>query len=139
MINKLKKDYDKDGYVIVRNVIGPDIISELENHVYWLSKKYPKIDSEAFHHDLIVNDPFLHKILNIGSILDIVEVFIGYNIALFGAHYIAKNPLKGKAVGWHQDGSYWPLEPMEVVSLWLAGTASNMLKVCLSRTGETPK
>ncbi len=25
---------------------------------------------------------------------------------------------------WHQDGSYWPLEPMEVVTLWLAIDAS---------------
>ena len=23
-------------------------------------------------------------------------------------------------VGWHQDGSYWPLKPMNVVSVWLA-------------------
>ena len=131
MIKQLKKDYDKDGYVIVRNVIDFDLISELENHVYWLSKKYPEIHPEAFHHELLVNDPFLHKVLNTSSILDIVEIFIGPDIALFGAHYIAKKPLKGKAVGWHQDGSYWPLEPMKVVSLWLAGTVSNKENGCM--------
>ena len=79
----------------------------------------------------MVNDPFIHKILHTKSILDVVETFLGPNIALFGAHYIAKKPLEGKAVGWHQDGSYWPLEPMNVVSLWLAGTASLKENGCM--------
>ena len=63
--------------------------------------------------------------------LDIVEMIIGPDIALFGAHYIAKKPNDGKPVGWHQDGSYWPLEPMNVVSIWLAGTDSNKSNGCM--------
>tara|TARA_A100000164_G_scaffold346695_1_gene347532 strand:- start:135 stop:914 length:780 start_codon:yes stop_codon:yes gene_type:complete len=124
MNDHLKKEYDKNGFVIIRNIIDPDLVLELENHVYWLCEKYPNIHPEAFHHDLLVNDPFIHKVLNDKKILDILENFIGKNIALFGAHYIAKKPLRGKAVGWHQDGSYWPLEPMNVVSVWMAATAS---------------
>ena len=54
------------------------------------------------------------------AILDVTEAFIGPNIALFSSNYIVKPPGEGKAVQWHQDGSFWPLEPMEVVSLWLA-------------------
>src|SRR6185312_9267607 len=46
--------------------------------------------------------------------------FIGPNIALFASHYISKPPFTGQEVLWHQDGGYWPLEPMEVVTLWLA-------------------
>ena len=34
-------------------------------------------------------------------------------------------------VGWHQDGSYWPLEPMKVVSVWLAGTHSKKNNGCI--------
>jgi ectoine hydroxylase-related dioxygenase (phytanoyl-CoA dioxygenase family) len=63
--------------------------------------------------------------------LDLVEQFIGPDIALFGAHYIAKKPFNGKPVGWHQDGSYWPLEPMDVVSVWLAGTRSKKDNACM--------
>jgi ectoine hydroxylase-related dioxygenase (phytanoyl-CoA dioxygenase family) len=53
-----------------------------------------------------------------------VEQFIGPNIALFASHYINKPPFSGRPVLWHQDGSYWPLEPMDVVTLWLAVDAS---------------
>ena len=90
MNDHLKKEYDKNGFVIIRNIIDPDLVLELENHVYWLCEKYPNIHPEAFHHDLLVNDPFILKVLNDKKILDILENFIGKNIALFGAHYIAK-------------------------------------------------
>ena len=105
--------------------------NEVENHVHWLSEKYPNIRPEAFHHHLLIHDPFIHHLLKQREILDIVEQIIGSDIALFGAHYIAKKPFNGKPVGWHQDGSYWPLEPMDVVSVWLAGTISIKENACM--------
>ena len=127
----LKKNYDRDGYAIVRNVIDPGLVMEIENHIKWLSEKYPKTRPEAFHHDMLIHDPFIHHLLHQEKILDNVQEVIGMNIALFGAHYIAKRPFSGQPVGWHQDGSYWPLEPMNVVSVWLAGTNSNEDNACM--------
>ena len=46
------------------------------------------------------------------------------NVAFFAADYICKPPRRGKGVHWHQDGHYWPLEPMEVITVWFAITAS---------------
>ncbi len=127
----IKKYYATNGFAIVRNVIEPSLAKEVENHVKWLKKKYPKIRPEAFHHHLLIHDPFIHHILEQKSILDVVENIIGSNIALFGAHYIAKKPFNGQPVGWHQDGSYWPLKPMDVVSVWLAGTVSKKENACM--------
>ncbi len=59
-------------------------------------------------------------LIALARLLDIAEQFVGPNIALFASHYIAKAPYDGQAVLWHQDGSYWPLDPMKVVTLWLA-------------------
>ena len=131
MFDGLKKEYNKNGYAIVRNVIDPNLVSEVESHVQWLSNKYPDTRPEAFHHSLLVHDPFIHHLLDNKNLLDIIEAIIGPDIALFGAHYIAKKPYDGKPVGWHQDGSYWPLEPMEVVSVWLAGTDSTTENACM--------
>lgn len=131
MFKNLKKDYDKNGFAVVRNVIEPELVLEVRNHVDWLSNKHPNIRPEAFHHDLLVNDPFIHHLLKDKQLLDIIELIIGPDIALFGAHYIAKRPFDGKPVGWHQDGSYWPLKPMNVTSVWLAGTNSNIENACM--------
>ena len=131
MLEDIKKEYDAKGFVTVRNAIGTGLAKELEDHVYWLSGQYPDIRPEALHHHLLVHDPFIHHLLKSSEILDIVEKFIGPDIALFGAHYIAKKPFNGKPVGWHQDGSYWPLEPMDVISLWVAGTPSTVKNGCM--------
>ena len=117
MYKHLKKDFFTKGYSIVKNGIDESLAIEMEEHIYWLLQKYPNIHPEAFHHDLLVKDPFIHHLLKSKKLLDIIETFIGPNIALFGAHYIAKKSLTGKAVGWLQYGSYWPLIPMNVISL----------------------
>ena len=131
MFEKIKKEYSKNGYAIIRNIIDANLISEIQGHVNWLSKKYPDIHPESFHHHLLVHDPFIHHLLNNKNLLDLVEQIIGSDIAVFGVHYIAKKPYDGKPVGWHQDGSYWSLEPMKVLSLWLAGTDSTAENACM--------
>ena len=64
--------------------------------------------------------PFWLHLVSDDRLLDIAEQFIGPNIALFATHYIAKPPHTGRAVPWHQDGSFWPLEPMQVITFWLS-------------------
>jgi chlorinating enzyme len=56
------------------------------------------------------------------AVLDIVESLIGPDIALWSSHFICKPPGVGKRVPWHEDSAYWgtALDPMEVVTVWLA-------------------
>lgn len=113
----LRQTYDEQGYVIVRNAIDPDLAAETAAHVQWLIKKHPDTRPEQLHHNLLVDDPFMHRLAGDDRLLDIVAQFIGPAIALFAAHYIAKRPYDGQAVLWHQDGTYWPLEPMDVTTI----------------------
>jgi len=135
----IKQEYDEIGYAIVRNAIDAVLASEVEAHVHWLGKKYPDVRPEQLHHNLLVDDPFIHRLVSDTRLLDIVEELIGHNIALFAAHYIAKPPFTGQAVLWHQDGTYWPLEPMEVISIWLAATDSTVENGCLRVIPGTQK
>jgi phytanoyl-CoA hydroxylase len=131
MSNNIKQEYDEQGYVIVRNAIDADLARETAEHVHWLAKKYPDVRPERLGHEMLVNDPFMHRLVGDDRLLDIIEQFIGSDIALFAAHYIAKPPRDGKEVLWHQDGTYWPLEPMEVSTIWLAATDSTIENGCL--------
>ncbi len=116
----IKEEYDRNGYVIVRNVLDQNLISESRQHINWLLEKNPGVRPEHLHHTLIADDPFWVRLIKDDRLLDVAEKFIGPDIALFASHYICKPPKDGQAVLWHQDGSYWPLEPMDVVTLWLA-------------------
>ena len=67
------------------------------------------------------------------SVLDIVESLIGPDIALWSSHFIAKPPGVGKRVPWHEDSAYWGqvLDPMEVVTVWLAIDPSTPANGCM--------
>ncbi|MFT5085703.1 MAG: phytanoyl-CoA hydroxylase [Candidatus Latescibacterota bacterium] len=116
----LKEQFDRDGYAIYENVIDADLVREASDHVNWLLQKNPDLRPEQLHNNLMTNDPFWVRLISDERLLNIAEQYLGPNIALFASHYISKPPGDGQPVLWHQDGSYWPLEPMEVVTLWLA-------------------
>ena len=127
----LDADYDRDGYAIIRQVLDGDLVQELDQHVDWLMAKHPELSPEELPSRLIAQDPFWVRFLSDPRLLDVVEALVGPNIALFAADYICKPPLKGRAVEWHQDGHYWPLEPMDVVTIWFAVTRSVRANGCV--------
>jgi phytanoyl-CoA hydroxylase len=112
--------YRRDGYVILRNVLDAETIAEADRHVAWLIEKNPTLRPEQLHNTRMTDDPFWVRLVSDPRLLDVAEQFIGPDIALFASHYICKPPFTGQPVLWHQDGGYWPLDPMEVVTLWLA-------------------
>src|SRR5579859_1383575 len=112
--------YERDGFALFHNVLDAGLIGEVNEHVAWLQAKHPDLRPENLGHWLMTDDPFWVRLVGDDRLLDIAEQFIGPDIALFASHYISKPPRDGQPVLWHQDGSYWPLEPMEVVTLWLA-------------------
>jgi phytanoyl-CoA hydroxylase len=112
--------FERDGYALFPDVLDADTVAEAQAHVQWLMQRHPDTRPEHLGHTLMREDPFWVRLISDDRLLDIAEQFIGPDIALFASHYISKPPFDGQPVLWHQDGSYWPLVPMRVVTLWLA-------------------
>ena len=136
---RIRREFDRDGYVVFRDVIEEGLVEEVRRHVDWLMAKHPDLRPEHLGHTLMTCDPFWVRLVGDDRLLDVAELFIGQNIALFASHYISKPPSDGQAVLWHQDGSYWPLEPMEVVTLWLAGDDAKPENGCMRAVPGTHK
>ncbi len=47
------------------------------------------------------------------------ERLLGPELLMWGSYGFAKPPRDGLPVDWHQDGRYFPLEPMETITAWL--------------------
>ena len=92
MSSGLKQQYEEQGYAIVRGAIDAGLAAETAEHVHWLTRKYPGIRPEKFFHNFLVNDPFMHRLVSDDRIVDVLEPFLGPNIALYAPHYIAKHP-----------------------------------------------
>jgi ectoine hydroxylase-related dioxygenase (phytanoyl-CoA dioxygenase family) len=53
-------------------------------------------------------------------ILDAIEDLIGPDILCWTTNFFIKEPRDPAFVSWHQDSTYWGLEPHDVVTAWLA-------------------
>lgn len=125
------EQFDRDGYAIFRDVIDAELIAETNDHVAWLQNRHPDVRPEQLGHKFVRDDPFWIRLISDDRLLDIASLFIGPDIALFASHYISKPPFSGQPVLWHQDGSLWPLDPVEVVTLWLAVDHSTPRNGCV--------
>ncbi len=123
--------FDRDGSVVFRNVLDLELLAEASAHVDWLHARHPDRSGEELAHDLVASDAFWVRLVSDDRLLDIAETFIGPDIALFASHYISKPARTGQPVLWHQDAAFWPLDPMEVVTLWLAVDDSTVDNGCL--------
>jgi ectoine hydroxylase-related dioxygenase (phytanoyl-CoA dioxygenase family) len=128
---EIRRRYEEDGYVILPHVLDPALVQQASEHVEWLQRKHPDLRPELLHHRLMWEDPFWVRLVADDRLLDCVEPILGPNIGLFASHYISKPGGDGLPVLWHQDASYWPLEPMEVATAWLAVDDSSMENGCM--------
>ena len=65
------------------------------------------------------NDAVFMKFATLDRILDIVEELIGPDIKLFGSQLFMKPP-GGVEKPYHQDSPYFSIEPMSLVTCWIA-------------------
>ena len=75
--------------------------------------------------------PWAHEIVTNPVVLDVVERLIGPNILVFGSRPWNKLPNDHRYVAWHQDNTYYGLDPHDEVALWVAITASTIENGCM--------
>jgi len=63
---------------------------------------------------------WLNDLVRHPRVLDAVEDIIGPNILCWGSSFFIKEPHNPGFVSWHQDSTYWGLDPADVVTAWVA-------------------
>lgn len=120
MTSKQIEQYRTEGYTIHRQALPEPALARLQSHVDNMLANLPEGQRPEHQDGPHLRDPFLFRMCTHPALLDLVEQFTGPNIVLFSSHLIAKAKGDGLEVPWHQDAEYWNLDPMDVVTLWLA-------------------
>jgi ectoine hydroxylase-related dioxygenase (phytanoyl-CoA dioxygenase family) len=85
--------------------------------------------------DRHLDQPFVWELATHPAILDAVEAAIGPNVMLLATHFFCKYPsgedAAAKFVAWHQDVTYWGLEPPLAVTAWYAVDDSDVENGCM--------
>jgi ectoine hydroxylase-related dioxygenase (phytanoyl-CoA dioxygenase family) len=71
---------------------------------------------------------WLDELIRHPDILDAVEDILGPNLLVWGSSFFTKEAFDRSYVSWHQDSTYWGLDPADIVTAWIAfsdSTAEN--------------
>jgi hypothetical protein len=82
--------------------------------------------SHAYAHSVWFNDLIRHP-----GILDAIEDVIGPNILVWTSTFFIKEPHSPTFAAWHQDGTYFGLDPHEQVCAWVALTDASREAGCM--------
>jgi non-heme Fe2+,alpha-ketoglutarate-dependent halogenase len=63
---------------------------------------------------------FLDELVRDPRVLDAVEGVIGPNVFCWASSFFTKDANSPGYVSWHQDLTYWGLEPADIVTAWIA-------------------
>lgn len=125
--------YRKQGYLKFGRIFTAPEMDTLRDHVDEMIAALPEGRRPEAMDVPHFQDPWLFRYLTDERVLDVIEDFIGPDIVLWSSHFIAKPKGDGRAVPWHTDGAYWHnrLEPMTVITLWLAVDPSIVDNGCM--------
>lgn len=65
------------------------------------------------------------------KILDAVEDIIGPNILCWATNFFTKEPRTTNFISWHQDLTYWGLDPADIVTAWVALSPATVASGCM--------
>lgn len=80
------------------------------------------------------DQPFVWELATHPAVLDAVEAVLGPDILLLATHFFCKYPSTSQTerfVAWHQDVTYWGLEPPLAITAWYAVDDSDAENGCM--------
>jgi ectoine hydroxylase-related dioxygenase (phytanoyl-CoA dioxygenase family) len=121
--------YHQNGYVVPDLTLPGETIMAIKADHDRLLIRHPEFTD--YCGALLIEDlAFLNYARN-PNILDLIEQLIGSNIALWNASLFAKPAKVGSKTPWHQDGQYWPIEPLATCTVWIALDDATIENGCL--------
>jgi hypothetical protein len=75
--------------------------------------------------------PWVDALVRHPRILDVVEDVIGPDILVYWSTFFIKEPASPAFAAWHQDATYFGLEPYEHVTAWVALSDASALAGCM--------
>ena len=139
-----RSHFEKQGYLVVENLLTDEQLAECEEEIRWLHKLATELEAkgernhfqrEPYAKGAVRDDgyPVLRKAENTRQYSDVfrrlsahpalvkvVQNLIGEDLLLFRSTLMFKPARHGSAHGLHQDSAYWPMEPPTLVTVSIA-------------------
>jgi non-haem Fe2+, alpha-ketoglutarate-dependent halogenase len=115
--------YRHDGYLFPFPALSPDEVAEcnsgLARYEAWLGMPVNRAD-RRWRSASYVMLPWVDALTRHPRVLDVVEAVIGPDILVYTATFFIKEARSPTFAAWHQDATYFGLDPHEHVTAWVA-------------------
>ncbi len=125
------RQWDRDGAVWPVDLIGEDEAADYRRRFDDLETKMGREAQSQFRIKAHLPFPWLWDLVTHPRLADAIEDLIGPNIVCWGSSFFTKKAHDPRFISWHQDSTYYGLEPPESITAWVAFTEANELSGCM--------
>tara|TARA_B100000809_G_scaffold10449_1_gene9875 strand:+ start:1480 stop:2241 length:762 start_codon:yes stop_codon:yes gene_type:complete len=125
--------YERDGFVTRLRIFSDAEIAGFRSQFDELEAREGKekcqIGLQARHMD----EEFIWRMAADDRVVDAISACMGEDVMLLSTHFFCKypDPEGSKFVAWHQDITYWGLEPPEAHTAWIAVDDADLANGCM--------
>jgi len=123
--------YQTQGFLSPIRVISEERADELAGKIAGIYEQYGPEARNLLGSNAHIIFPELFDLVCDPAILDHVEKILGPDILCWSSSFFSKPPNDRAFVSWHQDLTYWGLEPEVIVTAWIAITPSTRESGCM--------
>jgi len=114
--------YHRDGYVFPVRVMEPQDAAYYRRCLETHEAQAGRPLQGNFRHKTHLLFTWADALVHHPAILDAVEDVIGPDILCWTTNFFIKEAASPGFVSWHQDSTYWGLDPDDVITAWVAFT-----------------
>jgi phytanoyl-CoA hydroxylase len=140
----LVRHYDRHGYVVVPDLVSPDLLADVTAAVDPFDAKAEaflrSVEGErvsiaeagaiTFSVHLAARSPVLRRLVTDAALTGIAGDLVGPDVRLYWDQAVYKKPEKPRRFPWHQDNGYAYVEPQQYLTIWLALTDATIENGC---------
>lgn len=125
------RHYHENGFFGPVDLLTPEECLEVRRHVEEVEAKLGGQIQKRCQIKAHLPFPFLTDLVSHPRLLDAVEDLIGPNILCWGSSFFQKEADDKTFVSWHQDSTYYGLEPPDTCTAWIAISEASIASGCM--------
>ena len=110
--------FRRDGYLGPYSLCSPDEMAALRPSIERVLETDPPVSHNRLHNRHL-DSRAVYDLATHPAIIGRMVALYGPDLLLWRTNFFVKNR-GSKAIPWHQDFHYWPLEPPVIISAWIA-------------------
>jgi non-heme Fe2+,alpha-ketoglutarate-dependent halogenase len=123
--------YARDGVAFPIRIMSADQARDLRRKFEALEDAIGGEAQARFRIKAHIPFPWMCDLVRNEKMLDAIEDLVGPDIIVWGSSFFTKKAHDQRFVSWHQDSTYYGLEPPDSLTAWIALSPSKVASGCL--------